>query len=125
MAWEATTTAFHSFGQLPSLFVIHSDLGIFTTCEELLSILLVISCQKLVHRVVDLVQLATGSSMEMEQTTLSIGRDHHIFSNSRSLQWSPPKRSKKTGVNPCLSYYGITYLKMVVGIGASMLSLQM
>ena len=95
MAWEATTTAFHSFGQLSSLFVIHSDLGIFTTCEELLSILLVISCQKLVHRVVDLVQLATGSSMEMEQTTLSIGRDHHIFSNSRSLQWSPPTHSKK------------------------------
>lgn len=85
MAWEATTTAFQSFSQLSSLFVIHSDLGIFTTCEELLSILLVISCQKLVHRVVDLVQQATGSSMEMEQTTLSIGRDHHIFSNSRSL----------------------------------------
>ena len=56
MAWKTTRATFERLSQLSRLLVIHSNLAVLTTSKELLTIRLVIGCQKLVRLVINSVQ---------------------------------------------------------------------
>ena len=85
VAREATTTTLQSLRALSRLLVVDANLSVLATRQELLSVLFVIGGEQLVHWVVNLMKQATGSGVEVKQTSVGVGRDHYIFGNSRSL----------------------------------------
>ena len=89
MAWHSTTTAFECLSKLARLLVVDTDFTVFSCGEERFAVALVIGSQKLVSRIVDFMELTTGSGVEVKQRSLSVGRNHYIFSNSGGFNRAP------------------------------------
>ena len=92
VTWHSTTPAFERFSELASLFVVDTDFPVFSCSEKGFAVTLVISRQKLVSRIKDFMELTTRCGVEVKQRSLSVGRNHDIFSNSWSFDRAPPMR---------------------------------
>ena len=90
VARETAGATLERFSKLAGLLIVDADLAVLAGRQERFAIRLVVRGQQLIGLIVDSMQLPARSRVEVEERAFCVGRDHHIFGNSRSLKGAPP-----------------------------------
>jgi len=82
MAGLSRATSSEGGLELSRLLIVHSDLAVLSTGQELHAVWLVIAGQELVGLVEDAIEQLARGGVEVEQGALGVGRDQHVLGHT-------------------------------------------